>query len=433
MRNVLFLIFALTLLFIGSCKKPTDLQADGLLPEEDVLYANQTDTATITSYIVREDTLSTDELSACLLGSYTDETFGRTLASFSTQFALSGATPSFPEVFEVDSVIFSVAYSGYSYGSLGEGYLSVKELSADLPKSGSFNSSYNAPVLNENLLADASQTFQFKPKTYLFGTVDSLAPQLRIPLKPSLGARLLQPADTTVLESDEKFQTYFKGLKVEAGSYPMGVVALDLTNINSKITVYYRFDNGGLADTTFYEFPVTSDCGRYSQIQHFYQYATQPELQGLVTTDTLANQSMMFLQAGAGIKTKLVLPTLLDLQMNESRIVNKAELIVPYEPDSRYAPTSQIFIFYQNSEGTLVALPDQFSGNIGGGLEESNKRYRLNITQYIQKVISGELENVPLFIVSGAAGVSVNRTIIHGPEFSDNNVENLRLIITYSN
>jgi hypothetical protein len=433
MRNVLFLICALTLLFFGSCKKPTDLQADGLLPEEDVLYANQTDTATITSYIVREDTLSTDELSACLLGSYTDETFGRTLASFSTQFALSGANPSFPEIFEVDSVIFSVAYSGYSYGSLGEGYLSVKELSADLPKTGSFNSSYNAPVLNENLLADASQTFQFKPKTFLFGTEDSLAPQLRIPLKPSLGTRLLQPADTTVLVSDENFQTYFKGLKVEAGSYPMGVVALDLTNINSKITVYYRFDNGGLADTTFYEFPVTSDCGRYSRLQHFYQYATLPELQGLVTTDTLANQSAMYLQAGAGIKTKLVLPNLLDLQMSEGRIVNKAELVVPYEPDSRYTPTSQIFIFYQNSEGTLIALPDQFSGNIGGGVEESNKRYRLNITQYVQKVISGELENAPLFIVSGAAGVSVNRTVMHGPEFSENAVENLRLIITYSN
>jgi hypothetical protein len=119
--------------------------------------------------------------------------------------------------------------------------------------------------------------------------------------------------------------------------------------------------------------------------------------------------------------------------MSEGRIINKAELIVPYEPDSRYAPTSQIFIFYQNSEGTLIALPDQFSGNIGGGVEESNKRYRLNITQYVQKVISGELENAPLFIVSGAAGVSVNRTIIHGPEFSENNVENLRLIITYSN
>ena len=433
MRNVLFLICALTLLFFGSCKKPTDLQADGLLPQEDTLSANQSDNTPILSYIVREDTLSTDELSACLLGSYTDETFGRTLASFSTQFALSGANPSFPEIFEVDSVIFSVAYTGYSYGSLGEGYLSVKELSADLPKTGSFNSSYNAPVFNENLLADASQTFQFKPKTYLFGTEDSLAPQLRIPLKTSVGTRLIQPADTTALESDENFQTYFKGLKVEAGSYPMGMVALDLTNINSKITVYYRYDNGGLADTTFYEFPVTSDCGRYSRIQHFYQYATQPELQGLVTADTLANQSVMYLQAGAGIKTKLVLPNLLDLQVSEGRIINKAELIVPYEPDSRYAPTSQIFIFYQNSEGTLVALPDQFNGNIGGGVEESNKRYRLNITQYVQKVVSGELENAPLFIVSGAAGVSVNRTIIHGPEFSENNVENLRLIITYSN
>jgi hypothetical protein len=432
MRKTLFLLYAIVLV-IGACKKPTDLQADGLLPPEDVLYANQSDTTRILSYIVREDTLSTDELSACLLGSYTEETFGRTLASFSTQFVLSGANPSFPEIFEVDSVIFSVAYTGYSYGALGEGYLSVKELSADLPKSGSFNSSYNAPVMNENLLADASQTFQFKPKTYLFGTEDSLAPQLRIPLKTSLGTRLLQPADTTVLESDENFQAYFKGLKVEAGSYPMGVVALDLTNINSKITVYYRFDNGGLADTTFYEFPVTSDCGRYSRIQHFYQYATQPELQELVTSDTLANQSMVYLQAGSGTKTKLVLPNLLDLQMNGGRIVNKAELIVPFEKDSRYAPTSQIFIFYQNSEGTLVALPDQFSGNIGGGVEESNKRYRLNITQYVQKVISGELDNAPLFIVSGAAGVSVNRTIIHGPDFSENNVENLRLIITYSN
>ena len=433
MRNVLFAICALTLLFFGSCKKPTDLQADGLLPEEDVLSAYQTDTASILSYIVREDTLSTDELSACLLGSYTDETFGRTLASFATQFALSGANPSFPETFEVDSVIFSVAYTGYSYGSLGEGYLSVKELSADLPKTGSFNSSYNAPVLNENLLADPSQTFQFKPKTYLFGTVDSLAPQLRIPLKNSLGSRLLQPTDATALESDENFQSYFKGLKVEAGSYPNGIVALDLTNINSKITVYYRFDNGGLADTTFYEFPVTSDCGRYSRLQHFYQYATDPELQGLVSADTLASQAAMYLQAGAGIKTKLVIPNLLNLQTSEGSIVNKAELIVPYEPDSRYAPTSQIFIFYQNSEGTLVALPDQFSGNIGGGVEESNKRYRLNITQYVQKVVSGEMENAPLFIVSGAAGVSVNRTVLHGPDYSNISSENTRLIITYSN
>ncbi len=433
MRNTLFLLCALVLFAVSGCKKPTDLQADGLLPQEDVLYANQSDTARILSYIVREDTLSTDELSACLLGSYTDETFGRTLASFSTQFVLSGANPSFPETFEVDSVIFSVAYTGYSYGSMGEGYLSVKELSADLPKSGSFNSSYNAPVMNENLLADASQTFQFKPKTYLYGIADSLAPQLRIPLKTSLGNRLLQPADTTALDSDENFQAYFKGLKVEAGSYPMGVVALDLTNINSKITVYYRFDNGGLADTTFYEFPVTSDCGRYSRLQHFYQYATQPELQGFVTTDTLANQTMAYLQAGAGTKTKLVLPNLLDLQINGGRIVNKAELIVPFEKDARYSPTGQIFIFYQNSEGTLVALPDQFSGTIGGGVEEANKRYRLNITQYVQKVISGDLENAPLFIVSGAAGVSVNRTIIHGPEFSENHFENLRLVITYSN
>ncbi len=433
MRNTLFLLCAFAIVVFNACKKPTDLQADGLLPQEDVLNANQTDTASIVSFTVREDTLSTDELSACLLGSYSDDTFGRTIACFATQFVLSGASPSFPETFEVDSVIFSVAYSGYSYGSLGEGYLSVKELSADLPKTAGFNSSYNAPVLNENLLEDPQQMFEFRPKTYFFGTQDSLAPQLRIPLKTSLGSRLLHPSDSTALESDENFQTYFKGLKVEAGSYPMGVVGLDLTNINSKITVYYRFDNGGLADTTFYEFPVTSDCGRYSHLQHFYQFAAQPVLQELNTADTLANQSQLFLQAGAGTKIKLDLPHLLDLQLNAGRIVNRAELIIPFDVDARYAPSSQIFIFYQNDEGNLVALPDQFSGTIGGGVELTNKRYRLNITQYIQKVISGDLENKPLFIVSGAAGVSVNRTVIHGPDFSEDKMQNLRLIITYSN
>ena len=431
MRNSLFLLCALVIVCLSACKKPSDLEAGDLLPQEDVLLANQTDTTSIVSYIVREDTLSTDELSVCLLGSYSDLTFGRTLASFATQFVLSGANPSFPAAFEVDSVVFSAAYSGYSYGSLGEGYLSVNELSVDLPKSSNFNSSYNAPVLNENLLANPNQTFRFKPKTYLSGTGDSLSPQLRIPLKNSLGTRLMQPADPSALQSDENFQAYFKGLKIESGSSAMGVVALDLTNINSKITVYYRYDNGGLADTTFYEFPVTSDCGRYSRLQHFYTYATQPELQGLV--DTLANQSQLYLQAGSGIKTKLVLPHLLNLQLNEGRIVNKAELIVPYEPDTRYSPASQIFIFYQNSEGTLVALPDQFIGNIGGGVEESNHRYRLNITQYVQKVISGELENKPLYIVTGAAGVTVNRTILHGPNYSAVASENTRLIITYSN
>jgi hypothetical protein len=433
MRNTLFLLCAFAIVVFNACKKPTDLQADGLLPQEDVLNANQTDTASIVSYTVREDTLSTDELSACLLGSYSDDTFGRTIASFATQFVLSGASPSFPETFEVDSVIFSVAYSGYSYSSKGEGYLSVKELSAALPKTTGFNSSYDAPVFNENLLENPLQSFQFKPKTYFFGAQDSLAPQLRIPLKTSLGTRLLHPADSTVLDSDENFQAYFKGLKVEAASSSMGVAGLDLTNINSKITVYYRFDNGGLADTTFYEFPITSDCGRYSHLQHFYQFAAQPELQELNTADTLANQSQLFLQAGAGTKIKLELPNLLDLQMNAGRIVNRAELIVPFDVDLRYAPSSQIFIFYQNNEGNLVALPDQFSGTIGGGVELANMRYKLNITQYIQKVISGDLENAPLFIVSGAAGVSVNRTIIHGPDFSENKMQNLRLIVTYSN
>ena len=430
--QVFFLI--LLAFAFASCQKPGDLNAGDLQPSEDVLFPNQTDTLTLVSQIVKEDTLGTDELSACLLGTYNDEIFGKVICSFATQFTLSGSNPDFPTSYEVDSVVLCLTYNGYAYGGLSSGTIQVKELSEPINLDSSYNSGDTPPTYNENLVLNPDQSYTFKPYNYFYSSAtDSLLPQLRIQLKHDLGTRFFSPDNPAVLENDASFQEYFHGVSVSPGIDPMGVAAFNLTNINSKIAVYYRYDNNGVQDTTFYDFPITSECARFSKLKHFPQLASQPYLQNLLVTDTLDGSELTFIQAAAGVKTKLSLPNLLNFRTVEGRIVNKAELIIPFENDPHLPAPTVVFIFYKDANGVLQALPDQFNGVIGGSRNDDTREYRLVITQYIQKVLAGTIENNDLYIVAGSAGVSVNRVVLHGPNFSSIPYENMRLVLTLSN
>ena len=431
--NQVFFLILLVFAF-ASCQKPGDLNAGDLQPSEDVLFPNQTDTITVVSHIVKEDTLSSDELSACLLGTYNDDVFGKVICSFATQFTLSGENPDFPTSYAVDSVVLCLTYNGYTYGEISEGTIQVKELSEPIYLDSNYNSSFTPATYSENLVLNPEQTYTFKPNDYFFGSsTDSLLPQLRIQLNPSLGTRFFSPDDPSVLDDDASFQEYFHGVSVSPGINPMGVAAFNLTNINSKIAVYYRYDNNGVQDTTFYDFPITSECARFSKFKHFPQLATQPYLQNLLVTDTLDGSELTFIQAAAGVKTKINLPNLLDFRTTEGRIVNKAELIIPFENEPHLPAPTTIYIFYKDEDGVLQALPDQFNGVIGGSRNDDTHEYRLVITQYIQKVLAGTLENNDLYIVAGSAGVSVNRVVLHGPNFSSIPYENMRLVLTLSN
>lgn len=429
-------VFVLLLLVIGfySCQKPGDLNAGDLQPSEDVLFPNQTDTISLVTHVVKEDTLGTDELSACLLGTYNDDVFGKVICSFATEFTLSGENPDFPLTYEIDSVVLCLTYNGYTYGPISSGTIVVNPLTEQLDIDSNYNSSSSISISNENLVLNPEQTYTFQPNNYFYSSsTDSLLPQLRIPLKTQLGNSFFSPDNPNVLANDASFQEYFPGVLVSPGIDPMGVAAFNLTNINSKIAVYYRYDNNGVQDTTFYDFPITSECARFTKFKHFPQLASEPYLQNLFVTDTLDGNALTFIQAAAGTKTKISLPHLLDFQTAEGRIVNKAELIIPFEYEPHLPAPTTVFIFYKDNDGVLQALPDQFNGVIGGGRNDDTHEYRLVITQYIQKVLAGTLENHDLYVVAGSAGVSVNRVVLHGPNYSSVTNENMRLVLTLSN
>ncbi len=427
--SLLVLFFVWSILF-NSCQKPEALNANELQPTEDVLYSNQTDTLSLIASTVYEDTIKSDDLSASLIGGHLDPIFGLTTCEFATQFTLANANPIIPETIAIDSVILSFAYNGYAHGSLKKMNFIIRELNEPIFKDSTYSSSFIPARKLENLVNDSEEGVNIAPNNFFFTPTDSLLPQLRIPLKTSFGYHILQPDNPDALNSDTDFQTYFNGLYIETTQTSPGVVGLDLTNINSKITVYYRYDDNGIADTTFFEFPITSDCARLNHFSHDYTFAT-PFLNGLSTDST--SSLYAYVQAAAGLKTTIEIPHLANFSDLNSTLVNKAELIIPFDLNPKQLPPSQVFLFYKDEAGVLQALPDQFTGNIGGNVDLINRRYRLNISQYIQQVLMGTIPNGPLYLVSGNAGVTINGVQLHGPNYSSNASENMRLILTYSN
>jgi len=128
-------LLLITILF--SCRKTNDFGLE-VQPNQDLLSVNQTDSTSIITYSVLEDSLKTDELSGPnLLGSYIDPYFGSLNSSVYTQIRLESSYDFRPsgtltlDSLIVDSVILYLAMDGY-YGNLGSQTFEVFQLSEDL-------------------------------------------------------------------------------------------------------------------------------------------------------------------------------------------------------------------------------------------------------------------------------------------------------------
>lgn len=101
------LLFSLlvSLLLISCGEDPNVIGGD--LVNEDVFDPNRSDTITVITYSVLQDSLITSNLSDAngnYIGSLYDHTFGKTSASLSTAFWLSSTSPTFAEGSVADSV-----------------------------------------------------------------------------------------------------------------------------------------------------------------------------------------------------------------------------------------------------------------------------------------------------------------------------------------
>ncbi len=427
-RLTLAAIFLLIgLITISSCKKvESDLGVD-VLPSSDQLGL-EVDTFELNSYSSLEDSLRSDEFSSNMLGSYNDETFGKTKASIYTQVRLS-VIPSFTDLSNtfVDSVVLSLNIVDF-YGEHDDQTFEVYEITEDIYRDSNYYTNTDKTNSGINLVKPGFETFAASLTNSPVIDGEALDPQMRIRLNETFGDMIL---NSDSLTSDAIFAEYFKGLFITvnnpAQSYGQGgIYSFDMENDETKVTIYYH----NSTDTTKFEMPINDKCARFTSMEHDY---TGTKIEQQLADSTLGNE-FYYVQAGQGLIGNLMIPSLLDLTNDGPVIINRAELYLPvqYYSASAYSPPTRTLAYGLNDENEIYTMPD-FSLGVsiyGGNYNDDKKAYVFNIIRYLQDVVNGTVMNNPVRILPTGSVVTPHQVILSGK--NSPNREKPYLIVYYT-
>lgn len=437
-KHIRYILFLGLIALAVSCKKkdPENIGLD-LLPGGDLLNATFTDTATLITHTVKDDSLlmysSSVKTSPLLLGTINDPIFGITKSSIFTQFSLSATNPAFGTNPVLDSAVLSLAYnSGQYYGNISTPQkFDVYEVSEMMSTTSTYYSNDSMKIFTTQQIGSATITPAVSDSVQIGAA--KFPAHLRIKLsKGMFDDFLFNPTYTSSYNSNANFQTAFKGIHIKS-SLPSGegaILYMKITDAFSRLTLYYHND----ADTTSYYFNISTDnCARFSHFEHNYSSATEITNQ-LATADN-TQQDKVFVQPMAGVRTKITMPHISGFFKNGRVAINKAELILPVEPSSVssvFSAHPKLVVTIADSELGPVFMPDYFEGAtyFGGDYDSTNKVYKFNIARYVQQVLNGTKENQGLYIITNARPTTANRVqLIGGNQTLPNHV---RLKITYT-
>lgn len=427
------LFFTLASIILGACEKPEQEIGLGVQPEDDLIGLLTTDTVSIEAFTVKEDSISTDELSISLAGNYIDPSLGNVQTSFASQLRLPTNNVNFESVADlvIDSVVLALVYDGDIYGNQNAQTWSVKELDEQLYVDSTYYSN-DELMLGEELIEPGFESPEIDTENWVQTAADSLPPHLRLRIKNELGERLFAASGTDDLSNNTNFAAFFKGIHLSSSTTDAGVIRFDLLDAASKLTLYYR--NVVEEDTLSFDLNLNADCARFTQFQMDYSGTA---LMG-VENDAIDGESACYIQAGGGVKTRIEFPHILEFNDVEERVINAAYLYLPVGAMDTdiYEPQPNLFALTVNSDGESSAIPDQLLGpsHIDGEYDEESNRYRFNITRFVQAHLEGIQESGQLFLVSNSAGVTVRRVILNGPNaFPEDPDKNMELVLTFSN
>jgi hypothetical protein len=441
-----FFLFGLSLAIFSSCDKASIIGLD-VQPESDLLNVNYSDTTTLQTFTLEEDSLRTDQAlittNVGLLGKYNDPVFGETNASIFTQLRLPSSitSNSFGTNPVCDSVILSLLYSNTFYGKLERKTQKVNlyELSTALLQSTSYYSNNSSIAYGTDDLTKFGNGFSFVPRpntsdSVVVGLNNSGNPikeraQLRIPMKTSFGQNLLDQQGTSNLTSNDNFQSFFKGLYISTEN-TTGLNSgegniLNFKMADSKLTIFYHylgqtitFPQVDSVWNTKYDIALNS-VARFNKFAHNRSTAAN-DLQNQLNNNTLQNQTV-YVQSLAGVKTKLLFPYLLEQKYKGPIGINKAELVMKIDTSANYqldtfAAPAKIILFAIAEDGSNVLIPDLNEGDnyFGGAYNATTKEYRFNIARYIQQVLTGKRANTGLYIIASNGAVNANRVVLGG-------------------
>ena len=470
----LLLIVIVSAAILPSCNKSSSIGLD-IQPKNDILNVGYQDTTTLITRTVKEDSLRTDQglitSGLALIGKYNDPIFGMTSSSLYAQLQFNSNI--YPTSFGTspvcDSIVMILQYTGSFYGE-NSGRTAPKKQTINmyqlLDNISTGVSYYSDTTLHKIVGQDMVNGYTFTPEipdsTYAEGSpthpFHKVFRQVRIPLKKTFGQTIINDRLTNLEVDNTVFNSIFKGVYITAentsglGIGDGRILAYSLPS--SNVRLYYTYLGLNLAGTrdsirnTYYDLKLNLG-GLFSNFSTASKSggANSTDLNTQVSdTNRRHNYSTTYVQALAGVKTKIYTPYLMNLIKNGPIAINKAELVVnvvrpstTYD-GSTYSPPGTLYVFGINDDGTSYVIDDMVAPPYYyyGGYNAGSYQYTLNITRYIQQVLDKKHNNngVYLLVPHISAATTASRVEIGGgaPKNLDGsaNAYQMKLDITYT-
>ncbi len=358
--------------------------------------------------------INNNETRLHLLGSMVDTITGFSKAEIVTEFGLL-RVGSFGEDPYIDSLSFAF-YVDDVYGDTAQQlHVTIYELYDDLVADTNYTSDYDiagkynpTPLLDETFVPKSNSVYEFE--------LDN----------PELLDRIYaasNPADS-IFYYNADLQDNFPGLYIttEAVSSGGGFAKLDLGNSLAGLKFKYYHDsvyNGTITQTQLDTLPLSTYTLGFSpysaqKFNIFHHDFTGTAIADVID-DPTTDPAIGYAQGMTGVNLKIQLPDIRDYIGDGTVAINAARLVFYVLPDSISGITESEYPKYlmmetELLEGTFDPLYDfVISGSrlLYGQLQQSNESsaflapkyfYNFNIGRHLQSVLSGEIENNPLYI-----------------------------------
>ncbi len=433
---LLILLAVISVMAVTSCSEPSDLGME-LLPASDLVSVkNLVEKNSISAFTHREDSVRTSKPRRSLLGSLNDPLFGTTTIDFATQVRLQDF-PDYGTNPVADSVKLYMYYRLIYGDTTTTQHFNVYELQSALDPDATYYQDVDLKALaSDQLLGE----IDYKPKVRLDSTTaDTFYQLITIPLDVSLAEKLIN-ADSSQMVNNDVFLNYFKGLYIEsekqteAGGTILSLEASSGSGFQGSALVVYYNNAENIAetepDTLLMPYLITPFSARVNSIGHDYTGTPfYDELNSETGPDTL-----IYVQATGGLKARVLIDDLSLWRDSVNTAINKAELVfqidtVASEVDKFPPPSQLLFTAVDENGKEFLPIDYSFSAAFYNGiLNKNDYTYHFNITQHLQQIIEGNIENYGFYLTTARKNDEARRVVLKGSESQTG----IKLIITYT-
>ncbi|MDX2248907.1 MAG: DUF4270 family protein [Bacteroidia bacterium] len=412
----LFAMVAAAIFFVAGCERPIGGTGIDVLPENDIISLQYSDTTTIVMETRWLEESNTYRSARQLFGNYIDPYFGKITAATCTEFlARSGLNFGDSADLIFDSLVLSLNIDG-AYGRVQTVQnLRIYELTQSFPDA--ITEMMSSDTLAYNNSRDLAQGYQL-----VYEDEKDLG-VVKIRLDDALGKKILFASPDTLADRD-LFNQLFKGIYIgtDPVTYlsrePGAIFSLFGISNDTRLRLYYREKD---PDTTTYTaknepFLISGSTPRYHNLKRTdYEAGLLPDY--LSQPDTSAFYE--FIQGGLEMKVFLKFP---HIDKIEESAISKAELVIYVDQEylgseRRFQPPFQLETVFadENGEEELIDGEPVYISSPAPYNEESGT-YNISLTNYVQQLVGGSRENYGLFIVANNRAFQINRAAIGGTD-----------------